>query len=151
MKKTSKQQQEKPAVLRLNFSAGVRLLLLAVLVSACATTPTSKTDIKQRAQGRWDAVMAGDYDTAYTFYSPGYRSATSRVDFEIALRVRRVRWISAEVQESSCDADVCKVVTTVGYAVAGAVPGVSVWKNKKNIEESWVRTGGQWWYLPEDH
>ena len=95
--------------------------------------------------------MAGDYDTAYSYYSPGYRSANSRVDFEIALRVRRVRWTSAEVQESSCDADVCTVVTTVGYAVAGAVPGVPVWKNKKSIEERWVRTEGQWWYLPEDH
>lgn len=151
MRKSSKRQRAKPSGPRLNFSVGVRLLLLATLVSACATSPGSKTDIKQRAQERWDAVMAGDYDTAYSYYSPGYRSANSRVDFEIALRVRRVRWTSAEVQESSCDADVCTLVTTVGYAVAGAVPGVPVWKNKKNIEERWVRTEGQWWFLPEDH
>ena len=151
MRTTNKQQQIKPDGLSLFFFSGVRVLLLATLVSACATTQTSKSDIKQRAQARWDAVLTGDYDTAYSFYSPGYRSSHSRVDFEIALRVRRVRWNSAEVQESSCDADVCKVVTRVGYTVAGAVPGVPVWKNKKDIKESWVRTQGQWWYLPEDH
>jgi hypothetical protein len=126
-------------------------LLLAALVSACATTAKpAVTDIKQRAQARWDALLKGDYDTAYGFYSPGYRSAHSRVDFEIAVRSRRVRWTSAEVKESSCKADVCKIKTRVGYAVAGALPGVPVWKSKQDMQENWVRTDGQWWYLPDD-
>jgi len=126
------------------------VLLLAVVAASCATAPPAQTDIKERAQARWDAVLADDYDTAYSFYSPGYRSSHSRVDFEIYLRTRRVRWTSAEVRESSCEADVCKVVTRIGYSVAGAVPGVPVWKSKQNVPETWVRTEGQWWFLPEE-
>jgi len=125
-------------------------LLLLALVAACATTQPAETGVKERAQARWDAVLAKDYDAAYTFYSPGYRSAHSRVDFEIYLRTRRVRWTSAEVQEASCEADVCTVETRMGYAVAGAVPGVPVWKSKRKLKETWVRTQGQWWFLPED-
>jgi hypothetical protein len=123
---------------------------MAMLASSCATTQPAKTDIKQRAQARWDAVMAGDYDTAYGFYTPGYRSSHTRVDFEIEMRVRRIEWTSAEVQESSCEADVCTVVTRVGYMVKRAVPGVPVWNSKKNLEEKWVRTQGTWWFLPEN-
>jgi len=130
-----------------------RLFLLATmltLVSACANTAKQDQDIKQRAQARWDALVAGDYDTAYNYYSPGYRSSTSRVDFEIAMRVRRVRWTSAEVLESSCTADVCSVETKLGYKVARPVPGISEWKNATDITERWVRTDGQWWFLPEE-
>lgn len=125
-------------------------LLLAAMVTACATTSPGKIDIKDRAQARWDAVLTGDLDTAYSFYSPGYRSSTSRVDFEISLRMRRVRWISAEVQESSCVADVCTVSTLLGYQVARPVPSVTVWKNKKLVDETWVRTEGKWWFLPSE-
>ena len=128
----------------------VTVLFFAVLACACTTTPHAETVIKQRAQARWDAVLAGNYDAAYGFYSPGYRSSHSRTDFEIELRMRRVRWNSAEVLETSCEADVCTVVTRVAYQVAGAVPGVPDWKSKKDVKERWVRTDGQWWFLPEE-
>lgn len=128
----------------------VTLMLLASLASACATKPVAPADIERKAQARWDAVLSGDYDTAYGLYSPGYRSSHSRVDFEIDLRMKSVRWTSAEVLESSCDADVCTVVTRVGYSVAGAVPGVPEWKSNKKLEEHWVRAEGQWWYLPNE-
>lgn len=132
------------------FFRAINGLLLAALVSACATGQPAASDIGQRAQARWDAMLAGDYDTAYGLYSPGFRSSHSLVDFEIEQRMRRVRWTSAEVRESSCEADVCTVVTLVGYQVAGAVPGVSQWQSKKDVKERWVRTGGQWWFLSEE-
>jgi hypothetical protein len=132
------------------FSRAISGLLLAALVAACASSQSAASDVRQRAQARWDAVLAGDYDTAYGLYSPGYRSSHSRVDFEIEQRMRRVKWSSAEVQESSCEADVCTVVTRIGYQVAGAVPGLSQWQSEKDVKERWLRTDGQWWYLPEE-
>jgi len=146
---TNKLQWTKPADLKSKSFRCVVYLLLAMLASACATTQPAKTDIKQRAQARWDALLAGDYDTAYGFYTPGYRSSHTRADFEIAMRVRRIEWSSAEVQESSCEADVCTVVTRVGYQVKRAVPGVPVWNSKKNLLEKWIRTEGEWWFFPE--
>ena len=128
----------------------VGAILLLALAASCATTRSSDSLVKQRAQALWDAILAKDYDTAYGFYSPGYRSSHTRVDFEIYLRTRRVRWTSAEVQEASCKADVCTVTALLGYSVAGAVPGVPMWKSKKKLEETWVRTQGQWWFLPEE-
>lgn len=124
-------------------------LMLVALVSACATSKPKDDPVKERAQARWDALLSKDYDTAYSFYSPGYRSSTSRVDFEIGIRARRVAWVSAEVQKISCEADSCSVETLVGYKVARPVPGLDEWKNKNEVTERWVRTDGQWWYLPD--
>ena len=128
------------------FACAIALMLF---LSACATSQTTDAVVRERAQARWDALLARDYDTAYSYFSPGYRSSHSRVDFEIAVRTRRVRWDSAEVKEISCEADVCTVTTLLGYQVAGAVPGVSKWANRKNLPERWIRTDGQWWYFPE--
>lgn len=124
-------------------------LLLALLLGACATNGASKNGIEDRAQARWDAILANDLDTAYGYYSPGYRTATSRVDFEIAMRLRKVKWVSADVLESSCEADLCTLTTLVGYEITKPVPGVPEWKSKQKVSERWVRTEGQWWYVPE--
>ena len=124
-------------------------IALALFLSACATSQTADALVMERAQARWDALLARDWDTAYSYFSPGYRSSHSRVDFEIAVRSRKVRWDSAEVKEISCEADVCTVTTLIGYEVVGAVPGVPRWENRKNLPERWVRTDGQWWFLPE--
>ena len=126
------------------------IAMVISLVSACASTPSKGTDINQLAQARWDAVLAGDWDTAYGYYSPGYRSSKSRVDFEIAMRLRRVQWTSAEVQESSCTTDTCTVDTKLGFQIASPVPGVSNWKNTTVVAERWVRSDGQWWFVPEE-
>jgi predicted small secreted protein len=122
---------------------------LIVLVSACATTQPAGSDVKSRAQERWDALASGDLDAAYAFYSPGYRSSHSRVDFEIDLRTRRVRWTGAKVLEASCEADLCTVKSKVEYKVNQPVPGVPEWKSSENVAERWVRVDGQWWFFPD--
>ncbi len=131
--------------------AGLPLLtmLLMVLLTACAGTGKKATGIEQRAQARWDAVLSRDLDSAYQYFSPGYRSAHSRVDYEVALRMRRVAWTSAEVLESSCEADACTVSVNVGYRVAQPVPGIPKWESKSIVKERWVRTQGEWWYVPD--
>lgn len=131
--------------------ARVFFLLLALLLSACAAQQPHQAgdSVEERAQARWDALLARDFDTAYTLYSPGYRSANSRVDFEIELRTRRVVYTSADVLESRCEGDACTVITKVGYRVGSPVPGVPQWDSERRIEERWVRTGGEWWFVPE--
>ncbi len=122
---------------------------LMVLVSACATTKPAGDTIKSRAQARWDAVLARDYETAYAFYSPGYRTSHSLEDFETQLRSRRVRWVGANVLEASCEADICSVETRLDYKINKPVPGVPVWKSSETISERWVRLDRQWWFFPE--
>lgn len=127
-----------------------RLALLAIallMLAACATAP--KTDlVVERAQARWDALIAGDLETAYSYYSPGFRSTNSLIDFGVAMRLRKVQWTSAAYREHLCEGDRCVVTFDLGYRVRRPVPGLSVWNGKDVVEDTWVRTGGKWWYLP---
>ena len=130
----------------------VLALLVVMLLSACATTPTASRDeiVKERAQARWDALESRDYAGAYALYSPGYRSAVSVTDFEVNLRLKRIRWTSATYQAHTCDENTCTVSFKVGYKINSPVPGVTVFNGWDVVNDKWVKTGGKWWYLPEE-
>ena len=130
----------------------VLVLLAVMLLSACATTSSSSPEdiVKQRAQARWDALLSRDYAGAYALYSPGFRSTATVVDFEINIRMRRIAYTSATYQGQNCDENTCTVTFQVGYRVGTPVPGVGVWDGFQDINDQWVKTGGEWWYLPEE-
>ncbi len=65
------------------YARPLLLVLALLMLSACATTPQESESPVDRAQLRWDSIFARDYDTAYSLYSPGYRSTKSSTDFEI--------------------------------------------------------------------
>ena len=124
--------------------------LIISLLSACAATGPAKHPVVERAEARWEALVAGELETAYGFYSPGYRSAHSLIDFAVEMRTRRVGWTSSEYLGHSCEENRCKVRFKLGFRVRGALPGVPVISSFQQVEDTWIRTRGQWWYLPEN-
>lgn len=130
------------------------LLAFAMLLSACASNAVvsekkGKDEIVvDRANARWTALLAKDLETAYSYYSPGFRSTTSVVDFMFMQRSRRVKWDSAEYLSHSCTDSACKIQFKTGYIVQRAVPGMDVFQGFDEIEETWVKTKGEWWYVP---
>ena len=130
----------------------VLVLLFVILLSACTTMPAASPEenVKERAQARWDALLSRDYSGAYALYSPGYRSTVSVVDFEIHFRMRRIRYSSAEYLDLSCEENTCTVRFNLGYRVNSPVPGVNAWDGYDVIDEQWVKTGDEWWYLPQE-
>jgi hypothetical protein len=134
---------------QLKCLAAASMILALFIVTGCASAPATGEDaVKQRAEQRWEAIFAKEYASAYEFYSPGYRSKYSATDLEIALRVQKVRWFSADYVDHSCEEKSCIVRFNLGYKVAAPVPGIDVWTGWDTIEEQWIQTGGEWWYLP---
>ena len=140
----SELQQARTATIRTMAAA----LVFAFLFSACATTGPSST-VAKRAQDRWDALLAGDFENAYQYYSPGFRSSTSRGDFEVGMRLRKVQYSGATYAGENCEEDRCVLKFNVQYQVASPVPGLDKWESKTMLDETWVRTQGQWWYVPD--
>ena len=128
------------------------LFVLAAMItlSSCASRTISDDErVVERAQQRWDAVIAGDLETAYEFFSPGYRSTHSLIDFGVSERMRRVKRNSAEYVEHSCEETRCLVKFLVGFTVYKPVPGMVDYSSKSLLEDTWIKTNGEWWYLPK--
>ena len=132
------------------------MALCVLMLSACAssgvvTEQAVKGDddiVVERAKARWEALLGKDLETAYSYYSPGYRSATSAVDYMFQIKTRRVKWESAEYLEHSCTDRSCKVKFKTGFKVEKAVPGMDVYHGFDDVEETWVKPDDEWWYVP---
>lgn len=144
------QNVNEPSSHRRLHPAGLLSALLAMLLlSACAAAPKDDSQqVIERAQQRWDAIIANDLEQAYEYYSPGYRSSTPMIDFAVEQRVRRVVYTSAEYVGHQCEASRCSVTFKVGYRVYAPVPGLKKYDGAQGIEDTWVKTSGEWWYLP---
>ena len=132
-------------------TVAVFLLAFSVLAFAgCAgMQSSSEKQMVDRAQALCDAIVSGKLETAYGYYAPGDRSGTSMVDFAIEVSQRRVNYTSAEYVSHQCEEDRCAVSFRVGFRVLAAVPGMKVFDSSQVIEDTWIRTDGNWWYLPK--
>lgn len=126
------------------------LLGVSILVSACATAPTANEIIAQRAQARWDTLFSGDLNGAYQYFSPAYRSSVSSIQFQRRVLTQKVIWTGAEYIDSDCSDVSCKVKILLKFSVIGAVPGVPRFDSQQEVVENWVKSEGQWWFVPED-
>jgi hypothetical protein len=134
-------------------------MALAAVLAACAATPgqpgpgqtapgQQPESLGESAQARWDALLEGDFGTAYGYLSPGSRSSISEIDYAVAFKLRKVQYDSARYMDHECEGDTCTVRMDMGYTLIAALRGVPEWKGKAVVEEKWVRIDGKWWFLP---
>lgn len=138
-----------PVLTGLGRVAGLTLVL-ALVLTACAGTPTQGHPVVERAQARWDTMLAGDLQAAYGYLSPAYRSSVSSMQYQRQIMLQKVRWTGAEYIDSNCSEESCKVRISLDFSLMGALPGVRRFDGNQEIEETWVKSQGQWWYLPEN-
>ena len=124
------------------------LCVSSLLLSACATTVEIEDTIETRAIKRWEALLSDDYEGAYEYLSPGFRSSVSLKQYQRSLLLKKVAWTDANYVESDCAETSCKVKISLNYTVYGAVPGIQSFDGTQTITESWVLVDGNWYLVP---
>lgn len=95
--------------------------------------------VGERAQKRWDALVAGNVEGAYAYLSPGSRQVTTVGVYGASVRLGF--WKKAVVQRVEClEPDVCQVHVLVDYLVRGTPVTTP-------LLESWARADQEWWYV----
>lgn len=127
------------------------LAVSAIVLAGCATTSGggSNSSVVKRADQRWDALLAGEFEKAYEYYSPGFRSSHSRGDFELTQRLRKVQYRDAEFVEQDCDSERCTLSYRVRYHISSPLPGLENWDSHSIEKETWIKTQDEWWFLPD--
>ena len=98
--------------------------------------------VRQRAQARWDALIAGEWPKAYRYMAPSYRALVEEKRY-VNQFGGGVGWVSANVVNVFCEPERCTVTMRVSYRVALA--GRSAPPAETYFEETWVREDSQWW------
>jgi len=126
-------------------ASGLGAVLVSLVVAAgCATVdsrPASEV-VKERAEARAKAFMAGDVKAAYGYFTPTARKTLKYEDY--AASVSAGFWKAVTVDRVRCDKpDVCTVQMTVEYVHKGA-------RIRSPIQETWIQEGKDWWYAAKD-
>jgi hypothetical protein len=124
-------------------------VVAAALLAACAGTGgpvPAEVSVEERAQERWDHLIARDFQTAWQLHSPGFREATPADEFARDMVRRPVRWLAAEVRSADCEGDLCNVRVAVTYQAVAAPAGQRRIRMTRTLEETWIRLDGQWWF-----
>ena len=120
---------------------------LSFLLSACSEPRAPEDIVAERAQARWDALIAKDFDQAWSYYSPGFRAQNPASSFAGTMQSRPIRWDSAEIRSVECaEAGTCTVVVSVAYTAIGAPGPLADMQNERPLNETWVELEGEWWY-----
>lgn len=117
------------------------LMAIASVVAGCSLLEQRPAPevVKERAQGRWDAMVKSDLRTAYQYLSPGTRDVMSLERYEAG--INKGFWRSATVDRVECSsADRCEAHATIEYDFQGR-------RTKTPLREIWIREQSNWWYV----
>ena len=115
-----------------------------MLLGGCATLESKSPEqaVAERSRLRIDALMDRNYEVAYAFATPGYRSTEGVIKY--TSRWAGVgMWRTADISSVSCEPsdviDRCKVWLEVDYQAPGFEPVTTA------IDEDWLLIDGEWY------
>jgi hypothetical protein len=126
----------------------------AVLLAACGTTGSVMEKPEQylakRAEARWNSMIAGDWEKAYGYFTPGYREVNEYEAFRLGMVNRQVNWSAARGKAVECESEEkCLVKIDIDYSLVGGMRGVPEVAATRNQTETWLNLGGEWYFLPD--
>ena len=118
---------------------------LIALLAACSDPRPPEKIVAERAQARWDFLVARDFQEAWAYHTPGFRARNPHQIYGREMADRPIRWDSAEVVDTDCGEEECIVRVEVRYTAVGAPGNLADLQSDRRISEQWLRMGGEWW------
>lgn len=126
-----------------NMAAVCLLVSLTGCASFAGRTPEEQ--VKVRAQERRDALVKGDLDRVYQYFTPGYRGTVSLDRYRESIGKAVVN-VAASVESVKCETlEKCIAqvkVETKPLAVPRFTGTITTYS-----DETWLLEAGQWWYF----
>lgn len=130
--------------------------LIALLLGACASvSPGKGKDTRpaaERAADRAGFFVAGQFDKAWEFTTPGYRATVPQKNYVEKSEVWPIKWLDASVVDSDCVADAmtCEVAIYVEFQTQIPMPHVGRLTMNHKLTETWLKIDDVWYFLPPD-
>ena len=122
------------------------VLILLFMLSGCGA---GEKTVKELAQLRWDALIAGDLNTAYQHYTDTFKKTVSLQNFRQQVKGVGL-WNKARVEMVKCDQSGKRCEAEVKVTVAMKMRGLPKPVETSDIvRETWVKAGvfSDWRYV----
>jgi hypothetical protein len=118
-------------------------------IPATEAVQAQRKVLEQRVAAKWDALIRKDFETAYSFTSPGYRQLYSLNVFKSGFG-NKVAWQRVEVVNVDFKGDDAATVGIKIHFVYHQPQAEQALNMQSYVKEPWVLVDGQWWYLVKD-
>lgn len=123
----------------------------ATVADTAVTQAPSEARLRERVQGRWDALIKRDFTAAYQYFSPAYRKLTPLEKYSARFG-SAVAWESITITGVSLGEGKADVSFELSYQLAiptgdGAALGESIGSISKSMKETWLWSEGEWWFV----
>jgi predicted small secreted protein len=143
---------EKTLVLRSSRQGTAALLvLLAASFAGCASMSGGGKDlapqakqalVTERVNARWNALIKGNLDEAYTFMTAGSQEAMPLKVYKA--KIKPGMWRAVKIEGMDCEAEICQVWMTLTYDHQ-RMKGIQT-----PFTETWILEKGNAWYVYRD-
>ena len=126
----------------------VSVLLAGALLAACSPAETVLTDY---AQQRWNALISGDVEGAYAYYTDAFKATTTPEAFRRKASGTGL-WNKAQVKQVQCEASGKRCQVDVDVTVSMKMRGLSTPVETSDVvHETWVKDGwfSDWRYVKQ--
>lgn len=127
-------------------------IALVVALSGCVGLQLQSDEqvVIKRAGERMAALQALDFETAYTYMSPGYKVKKTldrfKSEFMGSSNMVAFQVLGAECSDMNCVVDVSRDMKISAY-----IPGMDRSKPINSVSRQvWIKTDGKWWYYKLD-
>lgn len=112
------------------------------LLGGCAALPVAAPEdvVRERAEARWQALVAGDVEKAYGFLAPSYRALYDLQRYRTMIG-GGAQHQGAKVIGVECKPEVCTAKIRIDYTVP-KFAGVF----NTHYDEQWIAEQGGWWF-----
>ena len=121
----------------------------SLLLASCASLNNKPPEeqVRQRAAQRWQALVAGDFNRAYSYNTPGYRAVITPESFRGRIGSSG-SWVGAEVMAMNCpEAVKCIARVRIDFKpFMGRRYGDNI---STYADETWLLEDGQWWLFQD--
>lgn len=123
-------------------------VLFGTLLSGCNSAETTLTEY---AQLRWEAMIRGNLDEAYTYYSDTFKETTPLDVFRNQVRGTGL-WSEARVTQVNCEDSGARCEVDVEVTVSMRMRGLSKpIETSDTVKETWIKEGwfSDWRYVKQ--
>lgn len=122
-------------------------LCASIALTACAglSNLPPQEQVRQRATERWQALVAGEMNRAYTYNTPGFRAVVSADGYRSRFG-GAIIWLGAEAVDVNCP-ETTKCLAQVRIDFKPLLSRKISDKISTHVEETWLLEDGQWWFF----
>ena len=120
-------------------------VMMAISLAGCTSLglfQTPEERVQHRAQARLDALLAQEFEKAFSFLAPALRKTTTWQRYN-SNYAGVSQWRAVSVNSVKCNVDRCDASVSVTYQMVR--PKL---ENTRSEREVWIDVNGQWYFYP---